>query len=75
MLTEEQAKTKWCPFVRQGSAVSGLGSLNREHEHGHTYGGLNCIASDCMAWCWHSLDVHAPEDLRTGFCGLARRPE
>ena len=43
-MTEDEAKTKWCPFQRQSEQGVG-GSYNRP-----TNGGFGCIASDCMAW-------------------------
>lgn len=49
-MTEDEAKTKWCPFVRIGSELSGLGSLNRDVQLGENTMQVNCIASACMAW-------------------------
>lgn len=52
-MTEDEAKTKWCPFSRvlgsgplpvgEGSA---FGSVNRAEKPLSTF----CIASACMAW-------------------------
>jgi hypothetical protein len=80
-MTEEEAKTKWCP--RYQVATSGGDSStyemdNRpmEHERGadekwHPTGRLHpaacCIGSACM-W-WRRLPI--PAD---GFCGLAGKP-
>lgn len=54
-MTEDEAKTKWCPFARAGSGQSGLGSMNRDAFPGDHAKGLieqhsRCIASACMAW-------------------------
>jgi hypothetical protein len=49
-MTEEEAKTKWCPFVRVGSERTGLGSINRDVQLGERTPSANCIASACMAW-------------------------
>lgn len=57
MLTEDQAKTKWCPFVRQAAIlqdpVAGVAAVNRatppDGEH-HRLEFVSCIGSDCMAW-------------------------
>lgn len=50
-LTKEEAKTKWCPFVRFSPNTPTPFVFNRDD------GGplrwqerLNCIASQCMAW-------------------------
>lgn len=54
-MTEEEAKTRWCPFARVGSGQSGLGSMNRDgmpspHAPDVVTLGPLCIASACMAW-------------------------
>lgn len=87
LLTETDAKTRWCPMVRYA-----------DHYHGSTFnrGGLpnnvwdispdsaaylcNCIASRCMMWRWLAddtlrgrFDKPTAEEAarRLGFCGLA----
>lgn len=48
-MTEDDAKTKWCPFARCGEAgLPGL-SHNREYAGGVARNTF-CIASACMAW-------------------------
>jgi len=75
-MTEEQAKTKWCPMVRvfmsteEGAAAA---SVNSTQKLEHT----RCIASGCMMWRWTKV----PEQVRVrdeihmsngeGYCGLA----
>ena len=54
-VTEDQAKEKKCPYK--------VGAM-----YGAMYGA--CIASDCMAWRWHSTFHHQD----TGHCGLAGDP-
>lgn len=63
-MTEDEAKTKWCPFARVGAAdheahrnppyvVEGI-ALNRvetRDQIGLPAGSL-CVASTCMAWRW-----------------------
>jgi hypothetical protein len=49
-MTEEEAKTKWCPMVRStGWGNDQMG--NRDHKGGWT-GGDCCVASECMMWRW-----------------------
>lgn len=55
LLTEEEAKTKWCPHVRHSGEVGGTFNRGTQHgplnDHEHNAGTLcNCIASACMAW-------------------------
>lgn len=56
-MTEEEAKTKWCPFARLGSSTSGLGGLNRFASPAREadFEGTRCIGSACMAWRWHGV--------------------
>ncbi len=77
-MTEQEAKTKWCPFVRYvvihqetNAAVNRWMStsdkqLNPEPAH--------CIGSDCMAWRQTSEYQHPNEHIKTGYCGLAGKP-
>lgn len=63
-MTEEEAKTKWCPFTRVTTANrDGSGSRPRnrvvevsagqvERELSENLAGTSCIASACMAWRW-----------------------
>lgn len=71
-MTEEQARTKWCPFARYKS-INGEG-INRwaTDEVQLNPEPARCIASDCMAWWW----IIAPSrNIKgTGCCGLARTP-
>jgi len=82
-MTEEEAKTKWCPAYRVSVAMSGLNI-----DHADNRGTIpnsdtsNCIASACMAWriAWRGWDdktavivgEHAPAGwIKEGYCGLA----
>lgn len=81
MLTEEEAKTKWCPFVRMVDLRESDDTFNRVGPPA----ALNCIASACMAWRWvmspgerrrhpNGTDwiiEREPQPTTLGFCGLA----
>lgn len=46
-MTEDEAKTRWCPFVRfhvEGKAPTFTATPNREQR------GTRCIGAACMAW-------------------------
>ncbi len=48
-MTEDEAKTKWCPFAMAAPRASTTPGINR-YEKGEPAGGTSCIASACMAW-------------------------
>ncbi len=60
-MTEDHAKTKWCPMTRWTKTDSGTFS-NLPDESSD-----RCIASECMQW-W----ANGPAD---GFCGLGKVPK
>lgn len=80
-MTEDEAKTKWCPFVRLVAAdqeqeklvYSGNRLLDPDSGKIHTKGAL-CIASACMAWRWDIDKNRAGPDVDHGYCGLAGVP-
>ena len=59
-MTEEEAKTKWCPFARNG----GEAGCNRLQS-------TECLGSACMAWRWSEEFADADTE---GYCGLAGKP-
>jgi hypothetical protein len=72
-MTEDEAKTKWCPFVNAVVATSrsvnpaGNRTVNAE-EGGKVYpvtAHTTCIGSDCMAWRKSPGDAKF-RDARTG---------
>lgn len=78
-MTEEEAKTKWCPHARIGSSRTGLGSLNREIQDG-TIPEARCLGSECMAWrrlssTYTDPRTHRPNNEGQGYCGLAGAPQ
>jgi hypothetical protein len=70
MLTEQEAKTRWCPMARV--ALAGGDRTNRN-------GTRCCIGSACMAWRWvdRGLQQHppVPSHITDGYCGAFGRPE
>ena len=53
-MTEDEAKTKWCPFVQ----IAGAGSVDGvwfEDNRPDTQETMNCIGSTCMAWRWRNF--------------------
>lgn len=76
-MTEDEAKTKWCPFARVTDVISSGGG-NRWDGGGNPYGapiGYLCIGSACMAWRWINSNAQGFTDYRVnGYCGLAGKP-
>lgn len=64
ILTEEEAKTKWCPETRV-HVVPDMGGVyvNKPLSESNTYGyatekSVMCIGSACMAWRWATNGGH-----------------
>ena len=78
MLTEEKAKTKWCPEVIASHTDPRRGFHPGEEPKQYHQSGLHlCIGSACMAWRW-SLDTTYDDEVmchrRQGYCGKAGEP-
>lgn len=73
-MTEQEAKAKWCPFVRLPSLAGG----NRGATSDHEVAGAQCVGSGCMAWRWLEAPgpqpPDAPERSNEGWCGLGGKP-
>jgi len=65
IITEKEAKTKWCPMARLSEMG---GTLNRCGPEAS----LQCIASDCMAWRLAHKD--AADGTERGYCGAFGTP-
>ena len=68
-MTEDEAKTKWCPQARVATERHADGGSNRVQYADRSWDttlGSRCIASACMAWRTTSS--------QHGYCGLAGRP-
>lgn len=71
LVTEEEAKTKWCPFARKLlDSCNGRASYNIKDDDER----IRCVASGCMAWRWNNQRTF-PDTGNKGDCGLAGRPE
>lgn len=82
ILTESQAREKWCPFSRvvEAGGPVGIPAYNRAHHQSndapvsYPAGGL-CLGSKCMAWRFERFPVATTgnTELRSdrGYCGLA----
>jgi hypothetical protein len=78
-MTEDEARTKWCPFVRAAIisvTANDIPPHNRASSSSNPdINGINCIASDCMMWRWFYADAHGDplvEHVHSGHCGLAK---
>jgi len=73
-MTEENAKTKWCPYTRFHVVPDqGIWVYSNRNNGELT---SNCIASACMLWV-ETDNLPQPgndfsEPVRSGHCGLAR---
>jgi hypothetical protein len=68
-MTEDEAKTKWCPMARE------VGEKISNNRHGFGFAHTMCIASACMMWSWnerHYMDDVPPKTPKQGRCGLAK---
>lgn len=66
-MTENEAKTKWCPHSRSWSES---GAANRGRD-GQVNSEDMCLGSHCMAWRW--VNSASSRD-KSGYCGLAGKP-
>jgi hypothetical protein len=46
-MTEDEAKTKWCPMARSGDS---RGFNKNRNGEGGSLKSSHCIGSECMAW-------------------------
>ena len=84
-MTEDEAKTKWCPFAnsrRIGITIPKEADRPEvtliSYHHGDDNDlTVSCIGSECMAWRkFTALQINArhDEDEWMGYCGLAGKP-
>lgn len=72
IVSENQAKSMWCPEVRVHDASKGVGinAYATPSPDGMTLDIVrmgNCIGSDCMMWRWSGVQSDGE-----GFCGKGR---
>jgi len=67
MITEEEATTHWCPYIRIVIVPPGAvwaGSIYTNRGEKFTPQACNCIASRCMKW-------RPGSNIDCGYCGIA----
>ena len=90
MMTEDEAKQKWCPFARvsavqENSVTPSFNRAATKEADTMTPAASKCIGSACMAWRWSltqppgtGFDAYGRPNPRQpdirGFCGLAGTP-
>lgn len=88
LLTEQEARSKWCPLARSTGFLNtnqqgfGVAGYNRDHPSGMI---PSCITTSCLAWRWAAQKQVRDIDLvtsdvvdlepRRGYCGQFGRPE
>lgn len=60
--TVEEAKTKWCPMIRNSNGGNYSDSVSRKN----SFEGYCCISSNCMMWEYANSD-----NKKTGYCGIS----
>jgi hypothetical protein len=86
-MTEDEAKTKWCPILAN---IAGKSAQTKSWDNKTVteveIEGFKCIASECMAWRVHihkhcvGGHINNPELNKyeygepVGYCGLAGKP-
>lgn len=80
-MTEDEAKTKWCPATRIGLTNNITNAMdvavNRRGKDTPVAEPFTCIGSACMMWRWLSFDLQTNEERvagKQGYCGLAGKP-
>jgi hypothetical protein len=71
-VTENEAKTKWCPFARSYDAMTDEGLASGVNRAGvdKPDGWCMCLGSRCMAWHWSENPVYDKKIEYVGYCGL-----
>ena len=71
-MTEDEAKTKWCPEARLAAPVDSIATGTSGNRYGQEFKDWSmCIGSACMAWRWVK-DTY--KNTEHGYCGKAGKP-
>ena len=73
-MTEQEAKTKWCPMVRAAKNVQPvqlMGQANMDPASARNPEQARCIGSGCMMWRWDGWPEGAKVEDKRGHCGLS----
>lgn len=73
-MTEQEAKTKWCPMFRASLGITPAGEREVIDNRNDGEASTRCIGSACMAWRWTGEGKPEPNGGPVGFCGLAGAP-
>lgn len=77
-MTENEAKTKWCPMVRHVNAQFEDCGNSLPFSGRQLSGFSNCVGSACMMWRVNHVIVEPAGKTiyadNAGFCGLAGMP-
>jgi hypothetical protein len=75
-MTEQEARTKWCPFFRTAVAIGPMGLIEWSNRDNIGVMPTICIGSACMAWRWDRNKNDGTEVVppKHGHCGLAGKP-
>jgi len=76
-MTEDEARTKWCPMVRYKSGGGeGINRWATSDDKNYSPDHSKCIASDCMMW----REIREQDsstgywNIIGGYCGLGGKP-
>ena len=75
LMTEEEAKTKWCPHTRLAAPVDSEAAGTSGNRYGDdALSGCRCIGSQCMAWRCGKPAIERQGSLGDGANPHAFRP-
>ncbi|MDR3439848.1 hypothetical protein [Telmatospirillum sp.] len=75
LMTEEEARKKWCPHVRFAATADESNAANRWNDANGNPPSCRCLASECMSWRWLWLDPNGPNVRLPEDCAAATTGE